>query len=78
MQWVLLCRNPHAHVVVLRPRSPARCPLRCCAAADIPTIQYREGRLGKEFNQHWFTGRDQLLVVIPPECMVGSNKMVHY
>ncbi|KAF8067216.1 rxt3 [Scenedesmus sp. PABB004] len=43
---------------------------------DIPTLNYKEGRLAKEIIFQWKSNNTSLLVCIAPEYMVGSNKQV--
>uniref|UniRef100_A0A383VB11 Uncharacterized protein n=1 Tax=Tetradesmus obliquus TaxID=3088 RepID=A0A383VB11_TETOB len=43
---------------------------------ELPTVQYKEGRLAKDFIFHWKNDKPSLLVLISPEQMVGSNKQV--
>lgn len=43
---------------------------------DIPTLQYKEGRLARDFVAAFRNGRTQMLVVVPPEALLGSSRAV--
>lgn len=61
--WQLLCLQPFASPGVQHATHRLNRFCCWCAAADIPTLHYKEGRLARDFISYFRSGKSPSLIV---------------